>query len=76
MKKYFTYVSTAREVCQKPCIIDFEGKPHTSFCNAHSLALTTEPCGAIELFTDVDRYPNVGRLVKRESIPRKIDFSL
>lgn len=75
MKKYFTYVRTAREVCQKPCIIEFEGGSYTSFCNAHSLALTKEPCGAIELYTDVDRYPDVGKLVKRESIPRKVDFS-
>lgn len=74
MKKYFTYARTVREVCQKPAIIDFEGKPHTSFCNSHSLALTTEPCGAIELYTD-SNYPDVGRLVKRDSIPKKIDFS-
>lgn len=74
MKKYFTYARTVREVCQKPSIIDFEGKPHTSFCNAYSLALTTEPCGAIELYTD-GNYPDVGRLIKRESVPRKIDFS-
>jgi len=75
MKKYFTYIKTAREVCQKPCIIDFDGKPHTSFCNSYSLALTTEPCGGIELYTDVSRYPEVGRLVKRDGVPRKIDFA-
>lgn len=75
MKKYFTYVNTSREVCQKPCMIEFEGKMHTSFCNSFSLTLTTEPCGAIELYTDVDRYPQVGRLVKREGTPIKIDFA-
>lgn len=75
MKKYFGYVQTTREVCQKPCLIEFEGETRTSFCNSYSLALTKEPCGAIELFTDIDRYPNVGRLVKREGDPEKIDFS-
>lgn len=65
---------TAREILQKPCIIDFEGKPHTSFCNSHSLALTTEPCGAMELYID-SNYPDTGRLIKREGDPKKIDFS-
>lgn len=74
MKKYLSYVSTAREVLQKPCIIEFEGKAYTSFCNGHSIALTTEPCGALELYTD-GNYPDVGRLIKRESSPKKIDFS-
>ena len=64
MKKYFGYVDSAREFCKKPCIIEFEGKPHTSFCNSYSLVLTTEPCGEIELFTDKTHYPDVKRLVK------------
>lgn len=75
MKKYFSYVTSAREVCQKPCIIDYNGKAYTSFCNAYSLALTTEPCGAIELFTDADRYPNMSRLVRDDGVPNKIDIS-
>lgn len=64
MKKYFSYIKSAREVCNKPCILEFEGKPHTSFCNSYSLVLTSEPCGEIELFTDIDRYPNMTKLVK------------
>lgn len=75
MKKYFSYINSAREVCQKPCIIDHNGKAYTSFCNSFSLALTTEPCGAIELFTDIDRYPNMSRIVKAEGVPEKIDIS-
>jgi hypothetical protein len=74
MKKYFGYVRTARESCQKPCMIEFEGGTRTSFCNSYSLALTTEPCGEIELFTDIDRYPNVGRLVQRNGLGEKIDI--
>lgn len=74
MKKYFSYINSAREVCQKPCIIDFDGKAYTSFCNSYSLALTTEPCGAIELFTDVDRYPNMSRLVKCDGVTGSIDI--
>ena len=75
MKKYFGYVKTAREVCKKPSIIEFEGRTVTSFCNAYSLALTSEPCGAIELFTEDDgNYPDVGRLVNREGEPQQLDI--
>lgn len=74
MKKYFSYINSAREVCQKPSIIEYNGKPYTSFCNSYSLALTTEPCGAIKLFTDKDRYPNMSRIVKLEGVPEKIDI--
>lgn len=76
MKKYFTYIKTARAVCQKPSMIEFEGKTMTSFCNSYSLVLTSEPCGAIELFTEDDGdYPDVGRLIKREGIPETINFT-
>ena len=76
MKKYFTYVRTAREVCKKPYMIEFEGRTVTSFCNAYSLALTTEPCGAIELFDPANgNYPDVGRLVNREGGPNKVNFN-
>lgn len=75
MKKYFSYITTAREVCQKPCIVDFEGHPYTSFCNSYSLVLTKEPCGTIRLFTDVDRYPNMTRLVKYDGVERKVDLT-
>lgn len=75
MKKYFGYVNTARTCCEKPAMIEFEGKTVTSFCNAYSLALTSEPCGGIELFTDDDgTYPDVGRLIKYEGKPETIDI--
>ena len=74
MKKYFSYINSAREVCQKPALLIYEGKTYTSFCNSFSLALTTEPCGAIELFTDMDRYPNMTRLVKCEGVEGTIDI--
>lgn len=74
MKKYFTYTKSAREILQKPCIIEFEGDDYTSFCNSYSAALTKEPCGTLELYTDAERYPNVGRLIRKEGTESKIDF--
>lgn len=74
MKKYFTYINSVREALQKPCIVEFNGKNYTSFCNGCSLALTTEPCGSIELFTDVDNYPKVASLVRNDGVNKKIDF--
>lgn len=74
MKKYFTYIKTTREALQKPCIVEFNGMLYTSFCNSHSLALTTEPCGSIELFADTDRYPDVARLITTNGKGRKVDF--
>lgn len=75
MKKYFTYFKSSREFLQKPCGVEFDDKFYISFCNSYSLALTTEPCGAIELFTDKDRYPDVNRLVNFRGTPRKVDFT-
>ena len=43
MKKYFGYVRTGRTCCEKPAMIVFDGKTVTSFCNAYSLVLTSEP---------------------------------
>lgn len=76
MKKFFTYVSSAREVFQKPCVVEFEGTNYISFCNSYSLALTTEDCGEIKLFdTAAGTYPDVGRLINRNGEERIIDFS-
>ena len=75
MKKYFTYVTTAREVFKKPAIVKFNGKDYTSFCNGYSLVLSSEPCGTLELFTDADRYPDTARLVNNHGKPVKIDFN-
>lgn len=74
MKKYFTYTRSAREFCQKPAMVEFEGKNYTSFCNSYSLALTTEPCGAIELYTE-DNYPNTSRLIDREGDSKEFNFA-
>ena len=76
MKKYFTYVDSVREACQKPCHISFEGKPYTSFCNSYSLVLTTEDCGEMELFNpEVGNYPDVTRLINFDGDEGSIDIS-
>lgn len=75
MKKYFTYINSEREILQKPCIVEYEGKSYTSFCNSYSVALTTEPCGTIELYTDTDRYPNTARFIKKDGDESLIDFT-
>lgn len=74
MKRYFTFVDTEREILQKPCLIEYEGLGYMSFCNSYSVALTKEPCGAIEMFTDVDRYPDVSRLIRKEGDEIYINF--
>lgn len=74
MKKYFTYTTHAREAMEKPCTVKFNGKDYISFCNSYSLALTTESCGEIEQFTDVERYPDVVRLINFDGKKTTIDF--
>ena len=76
MKKYFGYVSSIREALTKPCLIEFEGKQYTSFCNSYSLALTTESCGEMEMFdTATGNYPDVTRLISFDGTEEKIDIS-
>ena len=76
MKKYFTMVDNPREICKKPCEIEFEGKKYNSFTNSYSLALTTESCGEIEMFdTEKGTYPDISRLVDTTGPEGKIDFS-
>ena len=76
MKKYFTFSNNPREVCQKPCVIDFEGKSYTSFTNSYSLALTTEPTGEIELFDTANgTYPDVSRLIHFNGTEKKVNFA-
>lgn len=76
MKRYFTYSNNPREVCQKPCVIEYEGRTYTSFTNSWSLALTTEPTGEIELFnTDNGTYPDVSRLISFQGTEKKINFA-
>lgn len=77
MKRYFTYVNNSgRECLQKPCKIDYDGKPYTCFTNSWSLVLTTEDTGEIELFdTTTGVYPNVTKLIRFDGIKKKIDFN-
>lgn len=76
MKKYFKYADSPREVCQKPCLIEFEGKAYTSFTNSYSLALTTEDTGEIELFdTENGTYPDISRLVNTKGEEGTINFA-
>lgn len=76
MKKYFGYVNQVREVLQKPCDIEFEGKPYICFTNSWSLALTTEDTGEIELFDKTKgNYPDVTRLIRFDGLKKKIDLN-
>ena len=76
MKKYFTYVTSAREALQKPAIVEFEGDKYTSFTNSYSLILTTEDPGEIELFDETKgNYPDVTRLIRFDGEEDKIDFA-
>ena len=74
MKKYLTYVSSAREILQKPCEVEIEGNKYISFCNSYSLALTRESCGEIKLCEEPDRYPPVARLLNYDGTEGKIDI--
>lgn len=73
MKKYFTYADSIREVCQKPAKVEYGDKEYTSFTDAYSLVLTTEPTGEIELVDENLTYPNVGRLINFDGEERKFD---
>lgn len=76
MKKYFTLIDNPREVCKKPCKINYNGKTYNSFTNSYSLALTTESCGEIEMFdTENGTYPDITRLVDTTGPKSTIDIS-
>lgn len=76
MKKYFKYYKPVREALQKPCKIEFEGKPYTSFTNSWSLVLTNENTGEIELYDESKgKYPDVTRLLSFKGNSVKIDIS-
>lgn len=76
MKKYFTYVTSVREACSKPAIVEFEGKEYTSFCNSYSLVLTTESCGEMAMFNpNKGNYPDVTRLIRFDGEEDEIDIS-
>ena len=76
MKKYFKYHMPVRESLQKPCAIEFDGKPFISFTNSWSLALTTEDTGEIELFDkEKGNYPDVGRLLRSDGVVHRVDIT-
>lgn len=75
MKRYFGYYQSSREVLQKPCEVEFEGKKYVSFCNSYSLAFTTENIGELKLLDDSTRYPDVTRLIRFDGNEQKVDFN-
>lgn len=74
MKKYFTYHNVMREILSKPCPIEFDGVKYTCFCNSHSLALTIEGTGTIELCSTPESYPDISRLIHFDGEERTLDF--
>lgn len=75
MKKYLKNSDSGREILQKPCMVDFEGDQYAAFCNAYTLALTTETCGEIPMCEEPDRYPNVTRMISYSGDEGTIDFA-
>lgn len=75
MKRYLKTISESRPILTKPCEIEFEGSKYNSFTNSFSLALTTEPCGELEMCDEPDRYPDVSRLIPSGGEEGKIDFN-
>lgn len=76
MKKYFSYTDSTREICQRPCPIEFEGARYNAFTNSYTMAFTTESTGEIELFDQTSgTYPDVSRLMKIEGEAKKVDFN-
>ena len=75
MKKYPSYISSAREILLKPCEVTIEGVKYNAFCNSYSLALTTETCGEIPMCKEPDRYPPVVNLLKYEGNIEKVDLN-
>lgn len=75
MKRYLKTISDSRPILTKPCEVEFEGKKYASFTNSYSLVLTTESCGELEMCSEPERYPEVGRLISFNGKPEKVDFN-
>ena len=75
MKRYLKTISDSRPILTKPCEVEFEGQTYKSFTNSYSLVLTTECCGELEMCSEPERYPEVGRLISFNGEPEKIDFN-
>ena len=75
MKRYLSYVDSAREVLKKASEIELDGVKYTVLCNAYSLALTKESCGEIEKADETERYPDVTNLVKYDGSISTLDIN-
>ena len=76
MKKYFSYVPSARECFSKPASIEFLGRQYTAFTNGYSLVLSKEPCGEMKMYNeDYGTYPDVTRLIDFTGDEGRIDFN-
>lgn len=75
MKRYLANISSAREILQKPCEVEYGSMKYNAFCNSYSLALTLESCGELEMCDDPDRYPPVNRLISDAGESGTIDFN-
>ena len=74
MKRYLSYVTSARSVLRKACEVEIEGNKYNAFCNSYSLALTKESTGELPLCDETDNYPDISRLVKYDGSVNKIDI--
>lgn len=75
MKRYLANISSAREILQKPCEIEYGSMKYNAFCNSYSLALTLESCGELEMCDEPDRYPPVTKLISDAGESGSIDFN-
>lgn len=75
MKRYLKTISESRPILTKPCEVEFEDSKYNSFTNSYSLVLTTESCGELEMCSEPDRYPDVGRLITFYGEEDRIDFN-
>jgi hypothetical protein len=75
MKRYLKSSDSGREILQKPCEVSVDGVKYNAFCNAFTLALTSEPCGEIAMCDEPDRYPDVTRLVNYNGDEGKINVA-
>ena len=75
MKRYLKTISDSRPILTKPCHIEFEDKEYNAFTNGFSIALTTESCGELDMCSEPERYPDVGRLIPSGGDEGLIDFN-
>lgn len=74
MKRYLSYVTSARSVLRKACEVEIDGSKYNAFCNSYSLALTKESTGELPLCDETDNYPDISRLISYDGKVGKIDI--